>query len=1141
MLNVFFAAALGFAAAEGSVGIDLTLADGARSDVDVVFTDGSRNTVSLSPLGQQSQYIWERYARRARNRHANAKKCAKYSEAMVRFDCGREPWFNFHYAILPYFDGYEGVYDHSEVLAHIREWREELPSLRETVFSFEFYFDEAAGRNAAWLNGRFAGWSSATSRIEKLNVRASAGAKCVERAPKKREGRFLALDPQPRPLSVNPLMKNAKLTLDPGISEKVGAPIEPWPLDASFDTGLHRETCVRDDIFRYGMLNRSAFANGPEYLQYSVPRRAYSCAWILCVALKTSHEDDRLSVLTTEFGSYANSRQQLATDMTSLVVAPKVGELVYVDLEGTCVTADVKLVRQPISSGLVLPEINGKEKYLEFSFTGGGTWNEMPRSNVQILGATLVASPVTMDIVERVHANVFAAEDKKTTAVAITAYEDAEVTLGYSISDERFNLLKSGEPIKLKLKAGERVEKEIDLDMKSPGWYQLDYALSAASGEPLIAHEAAFSILAKDDREAGFESPFAAWPQFRGYSAELEKRKPDTIGLLGYHGCNGDRMEVLNLLWKEGVHKGWHEVTKGEAEFPERHYTFSETGSDLKFMFQEPISDEELQAAFKKNGDKFEDIRSRFPHCDTVAIMHENEPRHISREAKGEKTPKVSPVKSPAIEKLEKYCDYMHARFPDVKLRIANNSASAERVAQLARDGFDLNKVDELGSEVRGFSAMPELAADLEAPGTMWALRETGRMFGMTNALIGASAEFVFRPERRVLREDPDFMDQTNYAIRDYLVSLGFGCRSISSGHAEDCADGYYDTDWGSSGHLRRWPYSYPKRMYTGFAVLSRALDCGRFQRRLPTGDNLAYALEFRRERKNPDFAYALWTPEYTVELKVKFPKGGFFSGTKVRKIDAFGREEQLDLDKENEVTLKIGATPCYLIASAAAEIARVTDRPLVAVKSQSRSELWTPAKCGYSVVKCGAPAVEYAQPGEFENAVVESEFGPSLKATLKKTGDCPKVFSEYQYLEFDSTMWVDEKNPLFAYGVMVKGNGSFGRVGLVFRRQRGESDAPETKILWPGKNGYVDFTGWQMMTVHPMANMMRAVPEGYSLRGLVVGSARTVLDPLEMQPVEGDVEIGGVYRLEGVMPPMKDPDFLWMQWRLRHPLAGWL
>lgn len=1159
-------------AATGDVRLSLTLKDAQRAVLDFAYAGTSATErVTFDPGDQDDLSPW--FAYRYRRQGAQFTQHSSYRRAKVRIGSApKAKWFGFDYTLLPYFDGWNGVYDHETVQANIQDWQANFPRLEDKVFELTFRYCPKKDRMTAWLDGSYAGTASLPGRFSSVRVETGAAAvvKCEPLAPPCVEPGRLELSPQPNLLRVHPLLRRgATLSVPTGENVLNGIPMNVWKPEESFDQGLHHETCHRDDIMQLGPLGRTAFANGPEYLQWSVPRDFWCEAWVLCAAVpggaNPAGRKETRSVVGTELGRYAGGDGNtgwLVNDRTELPVRPDyasltnadrriVGKLSYRKPDGRPAEAFLWLVRHRLDCGELLSQIDDRaihlsrslkqvDDYLDFGFVGGGTWNGSVRSDVQIFGCTLVAAPLAMSVVPRVPGNVFAGGEKPVTGVELTAARDnARGSLTWTIRDTDYKVLKAGEvPVAL-LRAGETRHVDLDLTMPELGWYALDLTLLGDDGRELYTHEAAFALLGEDTREAGFESPYGAWPQQLGYSPELEKKRPETKGFGGgRHNCNPSREQVLALLHKAGFHKGVHEIVKDEGEFPDYRYTLTEWGA-RNAMVRMPCSDEALQRKFDADVNEFRALRARYPHLDTIYICHENEPRGLSAEVRGEMPVVRRPM--PAREErfdiyaLREYCRRMHREFPGVKLRYANNSAAGERVARLARLGFDLNELDELGSEVRGFQSLPEAAADLEAPGSIWALRETGRLYGMTNAAVGASFEYVFRPERRVNRADPDNLRQTNYAVRDYLLTLGFGCRTVSSGHLEDCNSGYYDTDWGASGLCRAYPTSYPKRMFVALATFTRVFDRPRFSRCLSTGRHAAYALEFRRERKTPDWVCAFWTADFGAKLSVSLP-----SGANARLVTAFGAERPFNADR----SIDVGATPVYLITDRPVESVRVTEDlpgPGAALAAKGRKIVNVADDARFSVVSADAPGVPNAVLGRFDNRIVEDPVhGKVLEATLRtEVPSVSKVLSEYEFLRFRQPAQLPMgREPRL--GVWVKGNGSFGRIGFVFRRYKGDSQRGETRVVYPGNDGYVDFTGWQFLVADRTNADARESFEGFRFEGLVVGSARTALDPLEMREVKEPVCVGAVL---SVVPPAvpRDDSAAWSNQRLRGDLGDWL
>lgn len=1175
-LAVFAAVAkdVDFAVPQGTDGLRVAvrLADRKSASLVLVHADGEE-TVRLEPAAQidYEQWIprWERMRRERRKQELPKGKT--YPETLVKFTCGEKSgWFGIASAILPYFEGWDGIYDHSYVEEHISEWQKRYPALAERTFRLEFRYDAAKNRMAAWLDGSYAGVSPRKGRFRQVKVAGGAGlVASVEPFSPEPPSEMLKLAAQPDYLRVHPaLREKAKLSVPTGDTMIEGVPMTVWKPEESFDQGLVRETSHRTEVATLGLLNRTAWANGPEYLQWSIPSGFWCEAWVLCAAVPGGEGGKKAQpVVGTRFGRISIGGNLGRTvldverlpDEASVKAAPAkdarakiVGKLTYhPGANGPAKSVPLWLVRHRLDAGEVLSTINGSGR-LDFGFVGAGEWNGAPRSSVQIFGCTLVRAPADMAVEESVWANVFTDAEPAKTAVRLTATKaDVKGTLEWRIGNEKFAVKKSGSfPVALSA-AGAEQRFELDLAMPEPGWYSLDWILRAADGRELYTHEASFALLGRDTREAGLESPYVAAPYFNAYDAALAEKKPKTKGFRGgYRRCTGDREGLLKLMHKLGFRRSWQRLTVDENEFPgtpwgvaEVQCSFADQLKEAKFA----VTDKEMQALFEKEAATVAGLREKFPHLDTFAIFQGGLPREVSQEVLGKQPVKKYLYRGKngdsGVYCLTELCRFLRKRFPWLKLRFANTGASSERVAQWVRRGFDLNLVDELGSAARGHRRLPELAADHYAPGTLWALKETGRLLGMKKPAVGAGAEYTVRSERRVNRGDPANLRPAAYAARDWLIALAQGSRTVTFGSIEDSGDGPYDIVSGSSGLCRMFPTSYPKRTLAVLATLTKVLDRPVFSRRVPTGRNTLYALEFRRDRQVKDFAYAFWTPEYASEIELRFAVGA-----KVRKVTAFGVESDF-----TEKTLVVGEMPVYLVSDK--PVAKVAVKKDLAGESPPKTakKVYAPSIKNVEVVQHGQaaakkkkktnprplPSVPNASLGEFKaRDTFDPVHGKILELKLEtRSAGFPKVLSEYCVLDFQNTAKVDLLNPAGSLGVWVKGNGGFGRVGFVLRRgATGFGGEGEPVVLYPGNNGWIDFDGWQYLSLALKPDDVRTDYSGYELTGLVVGSSRTVLDPVEMQKVTDPVAIGEIlHSTPG--EPVRDHDELWMRHREHDPL----
>lgn len=459
------------------------------------------------------------------------------------------------------------------------------------------------------------------------------------------------------------LKAGAKLTFDRELPKVGGATFEVWAPGESVDQGLHRRTTYHRDFGWDPMFCRTPWANGPDYMQWTIPAGFYLNAYVLCADIPETHKVPGVGSCLTRFG---------ASNQDSFAFA-------FTDLSGAATNRNVRQVGR------------------------------------------------------------------------------------------------------------------------------LDCVFHDGKGKEVAKHAAAFTLLGRNDREAGFESPYACWPQGTGY----DRNRDGEWGFwsLGRSNSNPNRMEVAELMHKAGYHSAWGPPVKDEKELPEYQITLSAFSkfcngiywpSDLKYK---EISNVMLTNAPAARG-KYRGIDGHF-----------------------------------LVYWSTELAKRMRKEFPDCHLQIASDMI-----------------------------------------GMLWALRETAARFGYTNKLLNACTEYVFRPERpyhvsadKTRRER---MQVTDFTLRDYLISLAHGCWTISTGQLEDCNTQYYDTNWGAGGQCKFYPYSYPKRMFTGIATLTRVMDKVRFSRVLDTGANSVYAIEFTRDRKIKDFAYAFWTPMYESEITANTGSG---------------------------------------------------------------------------------------------------------------------------------------------------------------------------------------------------------------------------------------------------------------------------
>ncbi len=1037
-----------------------------------------------------------------------------HTRLLVRYP-GKKGQNTIDYSFFPFIDRGRGLYNWSTVTNKLDEWHAAYGSATNRAFKFEYKYDDFTDSVQLYLDNQFAGSITNSGPIKKLEVR-GGDAPTVKVKSSYTKSRPEMLLPQLIPSRAHPLLKEgAKLSLNPGVRNIAGIPIRVFSPENSMDTGNHFETTRNGDLGWRAMSSRHAFANGPNFMMYSIPKKCYSYAYVLCADIP---QEGRVPVLGTELSRRGNlGRSSVAFDRTTVTNAVKslenggwirkVGSLTYFK-DKKKVKTPLYLVKHRLDFGKILDIINdpavfGKEgtsrlhrmtpavgDYLDFEFVGNGTWNGYERSSLQIFGATLVETPYYIEIAQTENGNIFHNDEKPETGVNLTPrFDDTKGTVKVEIFDPYFKTLDTRVHDFTLKKAGVAEKLLLPLQMPDAGWYGFKMTFLDGKGELLAKHEGAFALLGKDTREAGFESPFAAWPHGGGY-----------------HNNNPHHEEVAEMMFKGGFRKTWYPDFPVNSEDNPWKISLSmwHVGNPYK-----RCTPEELKERLDKRVEEFKEIRQRFPHCTMIQLLHEQGGRDLAPEMLNYKAVRGEYKGFDSdwdIVWCTEASKRMRKEFPDCRIMIGNGSSSSEKVADLVSRGFDLSLVDYLGIESKGFQTMPELSANREAPGMAWALRETGRRFGY-DLPVSACHEYVFRPEREmtpdtVMKPGFDYMFVTDFTVRDYLISLGHGMKCISTGHIEDTLGVYYDTNWGAGGMCKSYPFSYPKRMYVALAALTKVMDKATMLRRVPTGEISTYALEFRRDRKVKDYAYAFWTPHYDAELSLRFP-----AGTDVTLVDIWGRERKVSEDQLGDVRVKCGSSASYVIATKKVEEAKVVKHSQRNIKGNPVPICRLSTMTAVNLMSADFGAIN-PTPGVFNLRDVKTkDRGIVLEAELVKDARrIPEVVSEYQYLRLHRPIKLNHAQ-VEKLGIWVNGNGSFGPMAMVVRDSKGRMNRLGL--------GIVDFDGWHLLQTSSkwwrFAETGNKPDDDFEIMGFFISSARQNLDPIEMRPIDKPVQFSDI------------------------------
>ena len=1082
-----------------------------RGAKDVTYSISYPNAGPFKGGLQRDEHKYIDYA--ARMRLIREKKTDKLPPKTVYSNCvvwvrGGDSKDVVTYGLLPHFNLSGGLYDHKAVEKFMPRWREQYALGRNREYTFVFAPDADKDRLLVYLDGSL--FASLADAAPVTDVKDAKGLEIVRKGAKPNPvpPGFHSL-PALAPARANELLKNgARLSVGTGVKDFGGVKIDVWPPELSVDQSKARQTTTHRNLTWDPILARTRWLTGPEYMHWAVPGRNWLYAWVLCADIPMKGKE---AILGTQLAKLGQGCTRGNVDVSKKALdesdpdVRKVGTLEYAK-DGQRVTTPLYLVRLHLQPG----KLGGRGENrlsLDFEFCGDGLWTWCKETSVQIFGATLEEAPYQWKAVNPVRGNIFEqGTDEQKCMIRFTASRDGVAgSAEIEITDPYFKTLKKGTQKFSLTKKGEKLEVPVDLSSFGVGWYGLFYTFYDARGVKIAEHEAAFTVLAPDDREAGYESPYACWP--------LKD---------GYHGSNPNPKEQLEVMRKAGYRKTWFPPVESEEEGKPWKVGKSEMYNEGAYNPGTPTKT--YAGLVKKLDNSVANYRAafeKFPHCDVIQLLHEQGGRDLAEEVAGTRKPVRGEYRgwdfdTPDLSNKERgdwevfYCTEfakrMRKEFPGKRIMIGNGSSSSEKVASLIRRGFDLSLVDQLGIESKGFQTMPELNANREALGMLWALRETGRVFGYTNFTLNACNECVFRPERTVGRDwsRRKIMQVTDFTLRDYLVALIWGCDIISTGHLEDCNDAYYDTNWGAGGQCKFYPYSYPKRMFTALAVLTRVLDCPKFERMVKTGENSSYIAEFRRQRKTPDWAYALWTPLFDANAKLVFP-----AGARVKCVDVWGRETPSPTDG----LITMGSTPTYIISSAPLASAKIVEHlgqvrvggtyNVVGMFNQDTVEL---CKTGVPQVMADAGSVRAAGRGKFRLSMEKDDRNGEkalVVALDKSTPAPPAVAWEAGGVKFKKPVELVYR-PGMRLAVRIYGNSSFAKMAMTFKSADGKQNFASGFDTY---RSYMCFHGWHMVEVQ-VPKELRVPGRKFLVNEVWFGAARQQLDPKEMAPLDDPLRL---------------------------------
>jgi len=784
------------------------------------------------------------------------------------------------------------------------------------------------------------------------------------------------------------------------------------------------------------------------------------------------------------------------------------------------VNAPLYLVRVDLQAGDILDILadqndpNAAMKigpYLDFEFLGkcGGLEVQMDRrrepaptstSGVHVFGVTLEKAPAELRLKQAQPGNIFHNEETPETTFAVRANRAGRYELRWAITgvDGR-ELVKEVRTVELPA-AGREAEITVPLTMPDLGWYGLRVTLADGGGDALFRHDAAFALLGKDTRVAGYESPFGTW------------------WFSGAHYATADPAVAGPMLFKAGFRRTPMSWTKAsEEDLAPWKISLNQISWPFRLVDLKDWPAAEVRAE-KAIGD----MLKRFPHCQYIDVFHESyDPGAYPPELYGgkyaAKDAALAAREDDLFELGVKAAKFIRAKFPQLKIIAGNSGGSLGIVALMARRGFPRELFDYLGNETTGQTFAPEKLSPNATAG-IWLMGEIARKYGYDAPLSGCF-EYTSRAER-----DLGAQRHAEWYACDALTGLAYGFPTVSPGGLEDVGNAWYDTLWGGSGLCQRKPLHYPKPAYVALATLTKALDSVKLARQMPTGSSSAHAVEFARGNER---IYALWTPRGQCEMEVEFP-----GDLAVTQVEFYGRQRPRKTNG-GRLTVTADSAVSYVISPVAAT--RITagrrafphDQRLAGVSVISAMDdlaQWQLAPGEQTIT------TSLRRPGKFElRQVNDAEKGACLELELQREGEIPPVVGEYTALRLKQPLPIPGQPHTF--GVWVKGDSSWGRIYWEIEDAKGgrwsssrDSDGGD----W-GNQSAIDFDGWRFVTfpltresparhIEPGAGLGQWQGNGdgqlhYPLKlvGLFVETHRQSLDLTRMAPVKGTIRLKDV------------------------------
>ncbi|MGA2621129.1 MAG: hypothetical protein ABSF26_26190, partial [Thermoguttaceae bacterium] len=866
-----------------------------------------------------------------------------------------------------------------------------------------------------------------------------------------------------------------------------GVPLLPVGSAEHIDVGLSRwlEEAIDPPDFCDNDATRSAFDGNPESIILQVPKANYRTAHVLCAVEANADKAPVLTLRVTRFGNhYGDSggrgaeafadttvcllREAAAKDRPGPVPpsaqrkgdfslppgARQVGEIrakVTRGSGGRGVVQEellpVYLVPVPLRIGEIADLLGedaapfGRRKnYFDLELTKEirtavqffnlQSCRRKPLglpSAVHVFAVTLEKSPVDVVLSSTAPGNIFCADEEASLDVQLSNRSDAAANLNISWETRDYYGQQSVKSWTIALpgrNAGGVARTKIPLAGPKLGYYSAVLTVKDEHGRELWRQPTTFALLPKDTRTAGDESPFGAW-----WFSQT-------------HGCC-DRLEWMGpILRKLGMR---HCCPGPFSEEQLRPYKLSYS--------MVPWYDRQREAFI-----------ARHPHVRLGMVFHETGGPAASLpypELLGGPKPEIPKDAEARWRQLWKQAletaRWYRQEHPRIKITLGNSPSGL--MVWLMRQKFPKEYVDCFGMEGPAAWTTTECQPKRSSMQEVWWLSEMRKIYGYQDVPVSSGFEYIGRcTSPGALSEE----QQAELHVRDALHCLAYGYPSINIGLADDCADSYYYTIYGSSGFVHRHPLLTPKPSYVAWATMTQVLDGAKYRRCLDSGSNSLYVLEFGGRGKQ---VYPVWTVRGKRGVSLEISGGG------AELVDCMGNARRLSA--AGGVSFEATTAPAYVVT--AGTVTKVTvgrarfeeappENPCV-VSDFSDPDAWEVESAPDRYLETYAEDLPAAM-GKFSlKAIADEEKGKVIECTLAEQPSVPSLFPRYASLKLKQPIRLPRE--VRRLGMWVKGNSCWGRVYWEFLDAHGEryfSAADETSGWevsdWRDRSA-INFDGW--------------------------------------------------------------------------------